>query len=345
MGWCGSSGIHVAVTFACKSAVARHYLESGGVGATPATCKYPSDGLSIILEFTRLIRQFKPDVLHTHRQKENIFGNIANCLATLFTGRYTKSVRTSHGAPEFVPAGKQRLQVLLDNWTGRYLQHAIIAVSQDLSLKLANIFPAKKIHVIRNGVDQAALLSQAHEADFRIHAPSQKHIGIIGRLEPVKRVDIFLDMAAILINQAASPQALKFHIIGDGKLKPALEKKVQQLGLNEHIHFHGHRQDMASCIRSLDAIVMCSDHEGTPMSALEAIALGTPLVAHNTGGLIEILQDYPAFLVSNHTPEGYAQAVKSLIYSDKISVSLNQAYTAEKNMESSLNLYNSIRFK
>ncbi len=299
--------------------------------------------LSIIREITRLICKFKPDVLHTHRQKENIFGNIANCIATLFTGNYTRSVRTSHGAPEFLPVGKRRIQVWLDNWTGRYLQHAIIAVSQDLAMKLAKIFPAKNIHVIRNGVDQASLLAQAHEADFRTNAPNHKHIGVVGRLESVKRIDIFLDMAAILMGQLASSQALKFHIIGDGKLRAAMEKKTQQLGLNEHIHFHGHRQDMASCIKSLDMLVMCSDHEGTPMTALEAMALGTPLIGHSTGGLIDILQDYPELLVTNHSPEGYAVKVKSLLLSDKIKVCLNLSYTAEQNMADTFNLYNSIR--
>ena len=295
--------------------------------------------LSIIREITRLIRMFKPDVLHTHRQKENILTCVANCLATLFTGQYTKSVRTSHGAPEFIPSGKQRIQVWLDGWTGRHLQHAIIAVSEELAAKLASIFSEKKIHVIRNGVDQAALLAQAHEADFRVSAPLHKHLGIVGRIEQVKRIDIFLDMAAILLNQLSSSRAIKFHIIGEGKLRAAMEQKVKQLGLSEHIIFHGHRQDMASCIKSLDVMVMCSDHEGTPMSALEAMALGTPLIAHDTGGLTDILKDYPNLLVANHSPKGYAEQVSKLLAHDKIIVSLSNQYTAQKNVIDTLGLY------
>lgn len=300
------------------------------------------NSLGIVREITRVIRMFKPDVLHTHRQKENILSCIANCLAMLFTGKYTKSVRTSHGAPEFIPSGKRRIQVWLDDWTGRHLQHAIIAVSEELASKLARIFPEKKIHVIRNGVDQAALLAQAQQADFRINAPLHTHIGIVGRIEPVKRIDIFLDMAAILVDQVSPLPAIRFHIIGEGKLRAAMEQKVQQLGLSEHVFFHGHRQDMASCIKSLDVMVMCSDHEGTPMSALEAMALGTPLVAHDAGGLTDILKDYPTLLVTNHSPEGYAEKVARLLAGSKIIVNLNDKYTAQRNVIDTLGLYRNL---
>lgn len=294
----------------------------------------------ILNEFKRLIREFQPDILHTHRQKENIFGSIANCWAALFRGKRAKSLRTTHGAPEFSPKGKQKIQVWLDNFVGNYLQHAIIAVSEELALKLSTVFPAKKIHTIRNGVNQAYLLEQAKEADFRSQYPQHTHIGIIGRIEPVKRIDIFLDAATLLIHQMPSPHNLKFHVIGEGSLKATMQAKTQQLGLSEHIQFHGHRQDMASCIKSLDIIVMCSDHEGTPMTALEAMALGTPLIAHNTGGLKDILQDHPQHLVSDHSAEGYAMRIKELVKTNEISVRLPDRYTAEKNLADTVNLYN-----
>lgn len=302
--------------------------------------------LDIIRKLIRLISKFKPDILHTHRQKENILGNIANFLAALGRGKRAQSLRTAHGAPEFMPKGKQRIQIALDNWIGRYLQQAVIAVSDDLAAKLKTIFPESKIHVIRNGVNPVALLSQAQEADFRRENPQHKHIGIIGRIEPVKRVDIFLDAATLLLQQALSPQAivqqLKFHVIGTGKLRAAMEIKAKELGLDAHIQFHGHRTDMASCIRSLDIIVMCSDHEGTPMTALEAMALGTPLVAHDTGGLKDILQGHPQLLVSDHSPAGYARAIRAALDFDPSELQLPTIYCAEKNLEETLKLYQTL---
>lgn len=297
----------------------------------------------ILNEFKRLIREFQPDILHTHRQKENIFGSIANYWANLFRGKRAKSLRTTHGAPEFSPKGKQKIQVWLDNFVGNYLQHAIIAVSEELALKLSTVFSAKKIHTIRNGVNQAYLLEQAKDADFRSQYPQHIHIGIIGRVEPVKRIDIFLDAATLLIHQMPSPHKLKFHVIGDGSLKATMQAKAQQLGLSEHIQFHGHRQDMASCIKSLDIIVMCSDHEGTPMTALEAMALGTPLIAHDTGGLKDILQDYPQLLVTNHSPAGYAAQVSQVIANNNMAVTLPEKYTAAKNVVDTLILYKKLK--
>lgn len=299
--------------------------------------------LEIIRRFIRLIRDFKPDILHTHRQKENIFGNIANRLANLFSGKPAKSLRTTHGAREFAAKGKQRIQVLLDNYTGRYLQQAVIAVSTELAAKLAPLFPAAKIHIIRNGVDSAALQAQAHIADFRTQSPGHKHVGIIGRIEPVKRIDIFLDAATLVISQIGAQQPLKFHVIGDGSLRAEMETKANAIGLAERIQFHGHRKDMASCIGSLDMIVMCSDHEGTPMTALEALALGIPLVAHNTGGLSDILLNYPHLLVADHSPAGYAQAIVANLMSDHGRPELPAVYSAEKNLEDTLRLYNSLR--
>lgn len=293
----------------------------------------------IVTALVRHIRQFAPDILHTHRQKENILGNFACVIAAMFLPFRPRSLRTSHGAPEFAPVGKQRLQVGLDNWVGRNLQQAIIAVSTELKAKLAQVYPPAKIHVVNNGVDTECLLAEAQTADFKLHRPASIHLGIIGRLEPVKRIDLFLSMAERLL-QGQPDTALQFHVIGDGRLKPQLESQARQLGIENAVIFHGHRRDIASCIKSLDYIVMCSDHEGTPMTALEALALGTPLIAHNTGGLRDILQEFPALLVDNHQAQGYADCIAGLLSREQpLRVALKPIYQAQTNARSTLALY------
>ncbi len=293
--------------------------------------------LSIIFKILRQIRQFKPDVIHTHRQKENILGSIANLLAIAFRGKLTPSVRTAHGAPEFNPKGKQKIQVWLDRWVGRWLQKKVIAVSNDLAEKLHSIFPPDHIVVIPNGVDQESLRQQASIANFRQQAPGKTHIGIIGRLEPVKRVDIFLEMAALLLREGKKDWM--FHIIGDGKLRPTLEALADELKISPHVCFHGHRTDIPSCIVSLDAIIMCSDHEGTPMTALEALALGTPLIAHDVGGLREILSEYQEHRVQIHLGAGYAEALKLVLSSGRKTDTVLGHYRSEQNANSIYSLY------
>ncbi|ROQ18073.1 glycosyltransferase involved in cell wall biosynthesis [Marinimicrobium koreense] len=258
----------------------------------------------IIRALREAMNRFQPDIVHTHRQKENILGSIAN-----LTSVRAKCLRTTHGAPEFSVGGLQRIQRDVDRLVGRYLQQAIIAVSADLGQQLAAHFPPSHIHIIHNGVDSDVLRKSAvGTADFRQTQPDSLHIGILGRLEPVKRVDLFLKMIPLLRSQRPD-LSLRFHVIGEGRLRSSLEAMAQSLDVKEQVHFHGHRPDIPACICALDAVIMCSDHEGTPMAALETLALGTPLIAHDTGGLSEILQSHPDFLVQEHNEHGYARAV------------------------------------
>jgi L-malate glycosyltransferase len=299
-----------------------------------------NSSIRIFFGILKSIRQFKPDVIHTHRQKENILGGFANLLAIPFRGKLTPSVRTSHGAPEFNPKGKQKIQVWLDKWVGNYLQKKVIAVSEDLANKLTAIYPANHIVVIQNGVDTESLKQSVQIADWKQNYPDKTHIGIIGRLEPVKRIDIFLEMAALLLKEDSN-NAWRFHIIGDGKLRASMESLAKNLGIQNDVIFHGHRNDIPSCIASLDAIVMCSDHEGTPMTALEAMALGTPLIAHAVGGLKELLLNHPS-LVHEHTPVCYASAVRRQFDVNFPAVALDEKYYANRNAGSTIRLYQSL---
>lgn len=298
-----------------------------------------NSSVNIICKLFSHIRQFKPDVIHTHRQKENILGSFANLACVLFNRKLIPSVRTAHGAPEFNPKGKQKIQVWLDQFVGRYLQKRVIAVSEDLAKKLTAIYPANHVDVIQNGVDVDALsASISNPAEFRKNAPDKVHIGIIGRLEPVKRIDIFLEMAAFLINQ--QPDRWHFHIIGDGKLKMELEEQSHHLKIATKVSFHGHRKDIPSCIAALDAIIMCSDHEGTPMTALEALVLGTPLIAHKVGGLQELLAHLPENLVAQHSANEYAKTLLHLLKQKKAHVNnLSNQFFAKTNCEKVISLY------
>src|SRR5690606_28932171 len=103
------------------------------------------NSISILLKLRKLIMSVRPHIIHTHRQKENILGSLAN-----FFCYRAPCVRTSHGASEFAAQGIRQLQVILDRLVGQYLQDAIISVSEDLARKLKVHFPARKIHIIKN---------------------------------------------------------------------------------------------------------------------------------------------------------------------------------------------------
>lgn len=263
---------------------------------------------AILRELCALLRQHRPDVVHTHRIKENILGALANRLTVR-----TASVRTVHGAEEHPPKGLRQLPKhllrALDRWVGRHWQQRIIAVSPPLAELLAEQFPRDRIVTIENGVDIEAVRAAATAVEFREQEPQAVHIGLVGRLDAVKRVDIFLETARLLCSRDTETD-WRFHVFGEGGQRAPLEALTRRLDIDQRVCFHGHRLDIAACIAGLDLLIICSDHEGLPMTLLEALALGVPVVAHAVGGMQVVLDGTLALLlVHQHDPQGYATAV------------------------------------
>ncbi len=338
-------GIEVAVAIMNEGELARRLRERG----IPTTV-FPENtmsALAILNGLRALIRQHHPDIVHTHRLKENILGAIA---ARLAGG--VPSIRTVHGSPEHVPRGlRQAHKQLIDalnRWVGKHLQQKIIAVSTELGEKLTAEIPLSKIAVIENGVDVDAARAQVRPIEFRVAALNTVHIGIIGRLVPVKRVDLFLQTAALLRAQMSDRQ-WQFHIFGDGPLRSTLEAHASALQIDDITSFHGHRNDIIACIAGLDVLIMCSDHEGLPMTALESLAVGTPILAHAVGGLNDILANNAGgILVQENTPQSYAENLFQLLQEDRADLRkkglarLNSLYTSTQNVEKVLALYNQL---
>ena len=300
--------------------------------------------LSILASLRRLMRSWQPDIVHTHRTKENVLGSLANRFS-----RNVPSVRTAHGANEHARRGlrqlPRRLFLQLDRWCGNFLQQRVIAVSNDLARRLRDEFPGNRIVVIENGVDPEALRAQVHPVEFRSSAPQATHVGIVGRLVPVKRVDLFLAMAAML-RSAHPDRHWRFHVFGDGPLRDSLQKQARQLAVQDITTFHGHRSDVIACMAAIDMLVMCSDHEGMPMSALEALAVGTQVVAHAVGGLVEVVELHPSsVLVHAHDAAGYADAVHQVTArgaAANAAVPLDQRFHADQNARRVDALYRSL---
>lgn len=259
----------------------------------------------------RLWRHFlrvRPNIVHTHRLKENVLGSVAALLTPA-----ARSVRTAHGAGEFSAAQltrRQRSVRFLDTLAGRLLQDAVIAVSEELSERLRAQYPAAKISVIPNGLDS--------EQPPRPPRPARRarRIGFVGRLLPVKRPDLFIRICQSYASRPG-PRA-DFYLIGDGPLKPELLALARRLGVDDRVHLVGAVDDVPRWLRDLDALLMPSDHEGTPMVLLEAMALGTPVMAHAVGGIPEVLEDGACgVLLDNQEPGHWAAALKDLVLSER----------------------------
>lgn len=303
------------------------------------------NSLNIFSQLISLIRRIKPDVIHTHRSKENIIGSIAARLSGNIP-----TLRTAHGAPEHRPAWYHIPKMIIrfiDRFCGRFLQKRIIAVSEDLAGMLAKKYPPNRIRVIQNGIDIERIAQSENPPETM---QGRYKVGIVGRLVPVKRVDIFIRTAHRLLREH-SELNLSFHIFGDGPLRDELEGLNKQFDTHLRVNFEGHCHDMHSEIKSLDALLMTSDHEGLPMVLLEAMALKIPVVAHAVGGIQPLLDNGSCgIMVKEHNPEGYAEAIVKLTCEpnlrNKITnnafARINEHYSAELNADSYLQQYNAL---
>ncbi len=307
------------------------------------------NGLQILRALVRTIRDQSPDVVHTHRIKENILGSIAALLA----GRIP-SLRTAHGAPEHPPSWRQvpqRLINMLDWLCGRFIQKEIIAVSEDLSHILAEDYPPSHIHVIENGIQIDS--TSSHNTEDRPTESTGEipfKIAFAGRLVPVKRVDICIETARYMHDH--HPDLLtSFHIFGDGPIRDELETLSQKLGTDGYVHFEGHCDDMGRKLCGMDMLLMTSDHEGLPMILLEAMALQIPVIAHAVGGIPALLdQGSCGILVREHNAAGYGEKVYQLAHDQELRTTISEnaqarikaCYSADSNANNYLLEYSEL---
>ncbi len=110
----------------------------------------------------------------------------------------------------------------------------------------------------------------------------------MGRLTTIKNHDLFLETAARLIADDTIP-SVRFAVIGDGELRQKLERKAEKLGIARKVVFTGWRRDMGEVYAGLDVLMLTSINEGTPVTIIEAMALGIPVVATAVGGVPDLL--------------------------------------------------------
>lgn len=253
----------------------------------------------------RLLRAERADVVHTHRTKENVLGSVAARLAGVPCG-----VRTVHGAEEHPPRlwqARKRLYRALDRLSGVLLQDRVVAVSADLAARLGRRFPRRRLATVENGVDLDGLYAAAGAPVELPYPGTLLRVAFVGRLVPVKRIDLLLLVARRLLARGVDA---RFHVLGDGPLARDLEQGIAAAGLGERVLPLGFRDDVPAWLARMDALLVLSDHEGLPGNVLEALALGVPVIAHAVGGIPAALGEGRfGTLVPDQDPERYAQTL------------------------------------
>lgn len=247
---------------------------------------HPGRDLQAISSVFKILLREKPKILHTHTAKAGAVGRIAGILYRVLTGKPLSLVHTFHGHALDGYFGQAVSRLFC--WIERILAVAtdrIIAVSPSVrdDLIARGIAPASKIQVVPLGLPLKNLLEMPPPA---LTPPLR--VGIVGRLAPIKNHAMFIQ-AIRLLRDSGRGNDFRFWIIGDGEERPALEKSVRQMGLEDRVQFTGWKTDPALIVRELDIVCLTSRNEGTPVSLIEAMAAGRPVISTQVGGVRDLL--------------------------------------------------------
>ncbi len=249
----------------------------------------------------KLLRELKPDVLHTYN-----FGTLEYQFVAWLAGVKLR-IHAEHGRESSYkkianPAKYEYFRRLL----ALFLSYFVV-VSPDLKswaqdrIKLSG----KKLKLIFNGIDlnEFAVTSIGQVSD-------KKCFVSVGRLVDVKNHALLIQSFALAREKSQRMRYARLVIVGDGPNHQSLLAQIQSLGLSEFVEMLGHCDDVPGILRQAVVFVLPSRYEAQPMTALEAMACQLPVIATDVGGVSHIIQDqHNGLLVASEDIEGLANAL------------------------------------
>ena len=269
----------------------------------------PFADAAVVRELAGLIRRLQPHVLHTHTAKAGAVGRLAARLVG--SDRPPVVVHTFHGHTlrgYFGPV-KEQLFRRIERTLARETD-ALIAVSPEVRDELVElrVAPASHFAVVRLGIQLSERMEGAERGDAlraSLGIPTERFtVGWVGRMTAVKQATDVLRAVRLLHDQGVDAALV---MVGDGPDRDALEALAGELGIAEATRFVGFQDDVGPWYHAFDALLLPSRSEGTPVSAIETLASGRPVVATRVGGVADVVQDgVDGFLVDFGDVEGAA---------------------------------------
>ncbi|MGH2672745.1 MAG: glycosyltransferase family 4 protein [Actinomycetota bacterium] len=260
----------------------------------------------------RLVRAWRPDVVHTHLAKA---GGLGRFVARRRNVPVTVHTFHGHVLDGYFSPPIARVFLAAERRLARRTT-ALVAVSNAVrdELLALGIGREDQWHVIPVGLELDGLLgnlpSKAEARERLGLPPDGAAVGIVGRLVPIKDHETFLRAAVRLL---PARDDLTFVVAGDGEDRAVLEARASEL-LEERVRFLGWVQDLAALYAALDVVVLTSRNEGTPVSLVEAGAAGRPVVATRVGGVPDVVADgETGILVPPGDPAATAAAIERLL--------------------------------
>jgi len=290
----------------------------------------------------RAVRRFDPDVVHAHSTK----AGYAARFACMFLRK--RVIFTAHGwaFTEGRSMWKRQLLALAERLAAEATARIICVSEHDRNLALRwKVARPEQLVVIRNGIDPQPFL-EADGASLRREQGLEKAtvLTFVGRLAPPK------DLLTLLEALKKLPEAVLL-LIGDGELRPQVERSIRELGLVDRARLLGQRSDIPRILAASDMFVLSSRWEGLPYTIIEAMMAGLPVVATRVGGVSELVEDgVTGFLVPPKDPDALAEALQKLIAAPELRRRMGQAgrekalkeFTLDRMLRETERVYNGI---
>lgn len=284
----------------------------------------PLHDLRALRDIFKVIRTYRPDVLHSHTSKAGFLTRLAGSLAGVPCILHTIHELPQNSTPSPLKKGYYwLLERLAAHWC-----HHLITVSEVNRKQILRegICPPEKLSLIPGGLPLERYQSLGTIAETRRQwglPEGVRVLGTAGRLEPVKG---HFDLLQAFHTLARHQPDLHLMIMGTGPLKDQLEARIQALGLGAQVHLLGWVEDLIQAMAALDVFVLASHYEGLGVVLLEALALGLPVVSTRVGGTQDIIEhEVTGLFASSHQPQELAAAIQRLLDDPRLAQDLAQA--------------------
>jgi glycosyltransferase involved in cell wall biosynthesis len=243
------------------------------------------------------------DVIHGHSSKAGFLTR----LAALVKGRSRRTLFTPHGWSFWAAQGAEsRAYLALERAAARWCRFLVAVSAAERQAGLARrVGRREQYRVIMNGIALEPYAGEPH--------PLPGRIVFVGRLRSPKRAD--LAVRALALVRRTVPEAT-LDVVGDGPLQDELRELAAREGVAESIGWLGTRSDVPELLAGAACLVLASDYEGCPLTVLEAMAAGLPVVATAVGGVPElVVEGKTGLLVPPRQPEPIASALETILAS------------------------------
>jgi glycosyltransferase involved in cell wall biosynthesis len=272
----------------------------------------------VLARITLIMEHFRPHVVHTHLYA------LLYAFPYILYRRIPAMVHTVHNLAEWE----------MDGWSGRLVRRMAfrrgvlpVAIAREVADSIRRVYGIDGFPQISNGIPVDAFRGREVDRERWRNkegfAPTDVLFVCVAGLRPQKNHALLVE--GFHRGPASDPRA---HLLfaGTGGLESALEKQIGALGLQERVHLLGARLDIAEILNAADVFVQSSDYEGNPLSVMEAMAAGKPIVCTAVGGVPELVENGKCgLLVPQRNAKALAGTMRYMLENPRARKSMGEA--------------------